>query len=89
MGILNDFEKYTDNDCRGRGRAGIDGIGFKLTDKGNYDIDGKRLTDVSKPVDGTDAATKAYVDEKTSHHTSNLYHLRNSFEFYDSSDSSG
>ena len=85
MGILNDFEKYTDNDCRGRGRAGIDGIGFKLTDKGNYDIDGKRLTDLSKPVDGTDAATKAYVDEKTSHNTSNLYHLRQSFEFYDSS----
>ena len=31
------------------------------------------------------AATKAYVDEKTSHNTNNLYHLRNSFEFYDSS----
>ena len=43
------------------------------------------MTDVSKPVDGRDAATKAYVDEKTSHNTSNLYHLRNSFEFYDSS----
>ena len=43
------------------------------------------MTDVSKPVAGTDAATKAYVDEKTSHNTSNLYHLRQSFEFYDSS----
>ena len=43
------------------------------------------MTDVSQPVAGTDAATKAYVDEKTSHNTSNLYHLRNSFEFYDSS----
>ena len=28
--------------------------------------------------------TKSYVDEKTSHHTSNLYHLRQSFDFYDS-----
>ena len=66
-------------------QRGLPGVGFELTDDGNYDIDGKRLTDVSKPVDGTDAATKAYVDEKTSHNTSNLYHLRQSFEFYDSS----
>ena len=68
-----------------KGQRGPPGVGFQLTDDGNYDIDGKRLTDVSKPVDGTDAATKAYVDEKTSHHTGNLYHLRQSFEFYDSS----
>ena len=66
-------------------QRGLPGVGFELTDDGNYDIDGKRLTDVSKPVDGTDAATKAYVDEKTSHHTGNLYHLQQSFEFYDSS----
>ena len=91
MGIFNDNSQ---NDHYGHikvvergppGPAGKDGTGFELTDKGNYDIDGKRLTDVSKPVDGTDAATKAYVDEKTSHNTSNLYHLRQSFEFYDSS----
>ena len=94
MGIFNDNSQ---NDHYGHfkvaergppgpaGKDGKDGTGFELTDKGNYDIDGKRLTDVSKPVDGTDAATKAYVDEKTSHHTGNLYHLRQSFEFYDSS----
>ena len=88
MGIFNDNSQ---NDHYGhikvveRGPPGPAGTGFELTDKGNYDIDGKRLTDVSKPVDGTDAATKAYVDEKTSHNTSNLYHLRQSFEFYDSS----
>ena len=66
-------------------RRGLPGVGFELTDDGNYDIDGKRLTNVAEPVDGTDAATKAYVNDKTGHHTSNLYHLRNSFEFYDSS----
>ena len=91
MGIFNDNSQ---NDHYGHikvaergppGPAGKDGTGFELTDKGNYDIDGKRLTDVSQPLAGTDAATKAYVDEKTSHHTSNLYHLRQSFEFYDSS----
>ena len=66
-------------------QRGPPGVGFELTDDGNYDIDGKRLTDLSNPVDGTDAATKAYVDEKTSHNKVNIYHLRNSFEFYDSS----
>ena len=66
-------------------QRGLPGVGFELTDDGNYDIDGKRLTNVAEPVDGKDATTKAYVDEKTSHNTSNLYHLRQSFEFYDSS----
>ena len=53
-------------------QRGLPGVGFELTDDGNYDIDGKRLTDVAEPVDGTDAATKAYVDEKTSHNKVNI-----------------
>ena len=88
MGIFNDNSQndhYGQFKVTERGPEGPPGVGGELTKSGNYDIDGKRLTDVSKPVDGTDAATKAYVDEKTSHHTGNLYHLRQSFEFYDSS----
>ena len=69
-----------------KGEQGLPGIGFKLTDDGNFDIDGKRLTDVSQPVEGGDATTKAYVDGKIGHHTGNFYHLRQSFTFYDSSD---
>ena len=69
-----------------RGEQGLPGIGFKLTDNGNFDIDGKRLTDVSQPVDGGDATTKAYVDREIGHYTVNFYHLRQSFTFYDSSD---
>ena len=68
-----------------RGEQGLPGIGFKLTDDGNFDIDGKRLTDVSQPVDNRDATTKAYVDGEIGHHTGNFYHLRQSFTFYDSS----
>ena len=45
-----------------RGLPGLPGVGFKLTDDGNYDIDGKRLTNVSQPTDGSDGTTKAYVD---------------------------
>ena len=81
-GILESDEKGGSGE---RGEQGLPGIGFKLTDDGNFDIDGKRLTDVSQPVDGGDATTKAYVDGEIGHHTGNFYHLRQSFTFYDSS----
>jgi len=42
----------------------LPGIGFNLTDDGNYDIDGKRLTDAAEPKDNSDAPTKNYVDTK-------------------------
>ena len=82
-GLLESDEKGGSGE---RGEQGLPGIGFKLTDDGNFDIDGKRLTDVSLPVDGGDATTKAYVDGEIGHHTGNFYHLRQSFTFYDSSD---
>jgi len=47
-----------------KGQKGDPGIGFNLTDDGNFDIDGKRLTDVADPVDKNDAATRNYVDTK-------------------------
>ena len=46
-----------------RGEPGLPGIGFQLTDDGNFDLDSKRLTDVADPVDDQDAATKKYVDD--------------------------
>ena len=81
-GLLESEEKGGSGE---RGEQGLPGIGFKLTDDGNFDIDGKRLTDVSQPVDGRDATTKAYVDGEIGHNTGNFYHLRQSFTFYDSS----
>ena len=44
------------------GPPGLSGIGFRLTDDGNFDIDKKRLTSVSDPIEKSDAATKSYVD---------------------------
>ena len=69
-----------------RGEQGLPGIGFKLTDDGDFDIDSRRLTDVGKPIENSDATTKAYVDGEIGHHTGNFYNLRRSFTFYDSSD---
>ena len=45
------------------GPPGLPGICFRLTDDGNFDIDNKRLTSVSDPMDTGDAATKSYVDK--------------------------
>ena len=64
-------------------QRGLPGVGFELTDDGNYDIDGKRLTNVAEPVDGKDASTKAYVEKEIPHHPTTHYNLKKSFDFYD------
>ena len=45
------------------GIQGAPGVGFSLTADGNYDISGKKLTNVGAPSNNTDAATKKYVDD--------------------------
>ena len=81
-----------------QGLRGIPGVGFNLTDDGNYNIDGKRLTNVGEPTGDGDATTKAYfasenskkadktyVDSEISKvkvHSSPNYHLQQSFTFY-------
>ena len=81
MGILNNFEKYTENDCNVRGKAGRDGIGFKLTGDGNYDMDGKRLTNLAESVDDNDAVSLKVLKEHTQV-SQNNYHLQPSFKIY-------
>ena len=67
MGILNDVKKYYDHVghikySNERGPAGRDGIGFKLTDNGNYDIDNKKLTNMKAGTDAGDAVRKDQID---------------------------
>ena len=81
MGIFSNFEKYTENDCNVKGLAGRDGIGFKLTDDGNYDIDGKRLTNVADSIDDSDAVSLKILKEHTQV-SQNNYHLQPSFKIY-------
>ena len=40
----------------------LPGVGFKLTDDGDYDIQNKKLTNVASPQTNDDATTKSYVD---------------------------
>ena len=63
MGYSNGQLETSSGTGRGeKGDPGPPGIGFHLTDDGNFDLDSKRLTDVADPVDDGDAATKKYVD---------------------------
>ena len=67
MGYSNGQLETSSGTGRGeRGDPGLPGIGFNLDDDGNFDLDGKRLTDVADPVDDQDAATKKYVDDHIS-----------------------
>ena len=63
MGYSNgQVQSSSDSGKAQKGDPGLPGIGFNLTDDGNFDLDGKRLTDVADPVDNGDAVTKGYVD---------------------------
>ena len=85
MGIFNDNSQ---NDHYGHikvackdGIDGIDGTGFKLTDKGNYDIDGKRLTNVADSIGDNDAVNLKVLKEHTQV-SQNNYHLQPSFKIF-------
>ena len=63
MGYSNGQLESSSTSGKGeKGDPGLPGIGFSLTDDGNFDIDSKRLTEVAAPIDNNDAATKEYVD---------------------------
>ena len=60
MGIFN--EHSSNQHPFARGIQGAPGVGFNLTADGNYDMVGKKLTNVGNPTSDTDSATKKYVD---------------------------
>ena len=60
MGIFN--EHSSNQHPFARGVQGAPGVGFNLTSDGNYDMVGKKLTNVGNPTDDKDAVSKNYVD---------------------------
>ena len=66
MGVFNEHSSNQQiKDHFIRGLQGAPGVGFNLTADGNYDMVGKKLTNVGKPTSNTDAATKKYVDDNS------------------------
>ena len=60
MGIFN--EHSSNHYQFVKGVQGAPGVGFNLTADGNYDMVGKKLTNVGTPTSDTDSVTKKYVD---------------------------
>lgn len=56
-------DKFGRHASTNRGPVGRAGIGFQLDENSNFDITHKRLTNLSKPINDSDAATKQYVDD--------------------------
>jgi len=60
MGFSNGTSKV---DKRKTVERGQQGVGFSLTTDNHFHIRNKRLTNVSDPVESTDAATKRFVTD--------------------------
>ena len=65
-GVLSDQSYQT---AKKYGQRGLPGVGFKLTDTGDYDMQNKKLTNVKSGTDSNDAVNKSQLDA-----TTNLLH---------------
>ena len=85
MGIFNDNSQNNNTGGSGQpglpGQKGDPGIGFKLTDDGNFDLDNKQMKNLSGGTDKSDAVNYGQLLEHTENHQNN-YHLQPSFTFY-------
>ena len=64
MGYTNGSSEIAKTpDTRQKGYKGPPGIGFSLTVDEHYHIKNKRLTNVSAPIDNSDATTKKFVTD--------------------------
>ena len=64
MGIFNELY-LPSNSAVNTGTVGRPGIGFKLTDTGDYDMQNKKLVNVKSGMDSNDAANKSQLDSST------------------------
>ena len=64
MGIFNELCSPS-NSAVNTGTVGRPGIGFKLTDTGDYDMQNKKLVNVKSGMDSNDAANKSQLDSST------------------------
>ena len=62
MGYTNG-DSHSTQGTRQRGEKGPPAIGFSLTADEHYHIKNKRLTNVSAPIDNSDATTKKFVTD--------------------------
>ena len=75
MGFSNGTSKTDKRVEKGKPQElrGERGIGFHLTSENHFHIKNKRLTNVSDPVDSTDAVTKRFVTDLLKTKASSTY----------------
>lgn len=56
-------EKYSYHESCGKGDKADPGVGFKLTDDSDYDIQNKRLVNVKQGTDDDDVVVKTQLDK--------------------------
>ena len=66
------------------GIQGAPGVGFNLTADGNYDMVGRKLTNVGAPTSNSDAATKKYVDDNSGGGKTSLLTVDSNIDMKDS-----
>ena len=62
MGIFNDNPHSTNSYVNIRGPPGPAGVGYKLTEDNNYDIDNKQLKNIKDGTDNNDAVNKNQME---------------------------
>ena len=73
MGYLNGDSKSKALKKGEKGEKGEKGVGFHLTADEHYHLKGKRLTNVSAPVDNHDATTKKFVTDLLKNKAGTVY----------------
>ena len=73
MGIFNNIDKYsTGGIFTGQGSPGPPGLGFALTEDGNYDMENKKLVNVKNGDAEGDVMVKSQIEGYVSNNKSNL-----------------
>ena len=62
MGIFNQHSNNQPHQSFLRGLRGSPGVGFSLTQDGNYDMNNKKLKNVGEGVESSDAVTKHQLE---------------------------
>ena len=72
MGIFNNIDKYSTGGISTAGLPGPPGLGFALTEDGNYDMENKKLVNVKNGDGEHDVMVKSQIEGCVSNNTSNL-----------------
>lgn len=62
MGSIDKFGR-SKSVCSSIKNRGPPGIGFRMTTDNQFNIEGRRLCNVSEPINKFDAVNKSYIDE--------------------------